>query len=319
MTTPLVSIVMPVYNRAWCVADAIESVLTINRAELELVIVDDGSDDGTPQILAKYAARHPERVQVRTHPERANRGIAASRNLGITHSCGKYLAFLDSDDIYLPDRFRYAIEWLENHRDFLACVEPYLIEEVGQGEPAKEVRHLTDVSPANSGWLRAMLSTNTYWNMPVITLRREVFERFGGFDESLRFAEETSLWLKLAAVGAVGVAQDRHPVACVRRHGGHSWDSSDRMADRRTFLHVLLDALAWAEDCRDLAEPVREILREKLQTYLAEILSDAALPLPFRLRAWLDSMIVRPRLLLDRRVTANLAYAPFRRRQMGTK
>lgn len=319
MIAPLVSVIMPVYNRAWCVAEAIDSVLGIDLPGLELVIVDDGSDDATPQILDRYAELHPERMQVHTHPDRVNRGIAASRNLGVAQSRGKYVAFLDSDDVYLPDRFRHAIDWLDRHGDFLACVEPYQIEEASQDNPASEVRHLTTVSPIDFGWLRAMLFANTYWNMPVITLRREAPAQFGGFDESLRFAEETSLWLKLAAVGAVGVAQNLHPVACVRLHNEHSWDPSDRKADLGTFLHVLLDVLAWSRGRADVEEGVRALLRRKLETFLVEILSDPTLPLAFRMQSWLDSVAIQPRLMLVRHVIENLAYAPFRSRTKDTR
>src|SRR5256885_17095878 len=115
MAEPRISVVMPVYNRAWIVADAIESVIALDRADLELIVVDDGSNDGTGEILASFAGRHGDQVKVCTHVGCVNRGIAASRNLGVARSSGRYVAFLDSDDLYLPNRFDRAIDWLWNH------------------------------------------------------------------------------------------------------------------------------------------------------------------------------------------------------------
>jgi glycosyltransferase involved in cell wall biosynthesis len=304
---------MPVFNREWCVAEAIDSVLATNEPGLELLIVDDGSTDGTPRILADYAAREPERIRLFVHAGRANRGIASSRNLGVANSRGEYLAFLDSDDLYRPERFHHSLAWLEAHPQSAACVEPYAIASLNATDSARVVQHVTTVPPEDHGWLKAMLFANNYWNMPVITLRRSALAQFGAFDERLSFAEETALWLRLAAAQAVGAAQDHTPVAMVRRHSDHSWDSTDRVADRGTFLHVLLDALAWANGNTKIAPGAADPLANKLRTYLVEMLSDPALPLPMRLQAWQRSIVTAPRLAADRAVAANLFRAPFRR------
>jgi glycosyltransferase involved in cell wall biosynthesis len=127
MSRRRISVVMPVYNRDWCVADAIESVLATEEPGLELVIVDDGSTDSTPAILALWALRAPDHIRLLSHPGRINRGIARSRNLGVSASCGEYVAFLDSDDLYLPERFKHSIPWLERNHTFAGCIEPFTI------------------------------------------------------------------------------------------------------------------------------------------------------------------------------------------------
>jgi len=183
-----------------------------------------------------------------------------------------------------------------------------------------EERRLTTLTSGDSAnWLRAMLFANAYLRMPVITLRRGVFDRIGRFDERLRFAEETALWLKLASVGAVGVAQNEEAVACVRRHGRHSRDASDPLAELGTFLHVLLDVLDWTSKRHDVSEVARDVLGEKLRTYCIEILSDGALPMSFKAQAWLRSVLARPRLALNRQCAGNLARALLRWPPTGSR
>jgi hypothetical protein len=314
MDQPLVSVVMPVFDREWCVAEAIESVLRLDSPGLELVVVDDGSTDGTARILAGLAARDP-RVRVLTHPGRANRGIARSRNLGVASSRGKYLAFLDSDDLFGPQRLAHAVPWLESHREFAGCVEPFTVESMGAAAPGPLFRHLIDVPQANHGWLRAMLFANTYWNMPTLTIRREALLQFGGFDEELPVGEDTGLWLRLAAAGAIGVAQGDVSVARVRRHDRHSWGQADRVRECGTFLHILLGLVHWSRQRADVEPEARELAVQKLRGYLVEILSDASLPLAFRLRAWQRSVFECWRLFGDRPILSNVIRAPFRLRQ----
>lgn len=310
----LVSVVMPVFNRDWCVGEAIDSVLRLDMAGLELVVIDDGSMDGTPGVLAACAARDP-RVRVIAHPGRANLGIARSRNLGVAASRGKYLVFLDSDDLFAPNRLDHAIPWLEAHPEFAGCVEPYSVEPLGAAAPGPLVKHLTEVPAANQGWLRAMLFANTCWNTPTLTIRRDAFAQFGGFDEALPVGEDTALWLRLAAAQAIGVAQDDASVARVRRHDRHSWGPADAIRERGTFLQILLGLLHWLRQRRDIAPEARELAVQKLRSYLVEILSDPALPLAFRLRAWQRAVFECWRLFGDRPILSNVIRAPFRLRQ----
>ena len=297
---------MPVYNRAWIVAEAIESVLALELAEWELVLVDDGSTDTTPQILAAYAAREPVRLKVIAHPGRENRGIAASRNLGVARCTGRYLAFLDSDDIYAPLRFRWAIHWLEGHSLSSGCVEPYRIEQLDAATSARDIPHLTTIAQANFGWLRAMLFNSVYWNMPVITLRRSSFAQYGGFDEEMRVGEEVRLWLTLAIAEVIGVAQSAVPVATIRRHSNHSWQDATPDVDRRTYLGVLIKTIRTHGGCDVKLTSQRRFLETKLRTYLIETLGDSRLTRSSRVGMWLRSVASMPRLVADWHITSNV-------------
>src|SRR4051812_5349711 len=100
---PLVSVIIPAYNRKAMLCESIDSVLAQNCRDFELIVVDDGSTDGTADELA---ARYGTRIRVL---KQANRGVAAARNLGVSRSCGEYIAFLDSDDLWKPGKLTAQI------------------------------------------------------------------------------------------------------------------------------------------------------------------------------------------------------------------
>lgn len=101
---PLVSVVIIFLDEAAFLAEAIESVLAQTHSDWQLLLVDDGSSDGSTGIARDYAARHAERIRYMDHEAHANRGMSASRNLGLAHARGKYVAFLDADDVWLPTK-----------------------------------------------------------------------------------------------------------------------------------------------------------------------------------------------------------------------
>src|SRR5262245_61406233 len=104
MADPRVSIVTPFLNAQRFIAEAIERVLAQTYDEWELWLVDDGSTDTSSDIARDYARRHADRIRYVDHPGHEHRGISASRLLGLRHSRGEYLAQLDADDVYLPDK-----------------------------------------------------------------------------------------------------------------------------------------------------------------------------------------------------------------------
>jgi glycosyltransferase involved in cell wall biosynthesis len=114
---PLVSVVMIFLNEEKYIKEAIESVIEQTYPHWELLLVDDGSTDKSVTIAMEYASRMSEQVRYLTHPNRGNLGMSASRNLGIQHSKGKYLAFLDADDIWLPHKLEDQVGIMEAHSD----------------------------------------------------------------------------------------------------------------------------------------------------------------------------------------------------------
>jgi glycosyltransferase involved in cell wall biosynthesis len=111
-----VSIVTPFLDAGRFIEEAIESVLAQTFESWELLLVDDGSSDGSTEIAMRYAAARPAQIRYLSHPMRANRGASASRNLGIRFATGQYLAFLDADDVYLPRKLEEQVRILDAER-----------------------------------------------------------------------------------------------------------------------------------------------------------------------------------------------------------
>lgn len=124
--TPLVSVIMIFLDGERYIAEAIESVLDQNLTDWELILVDDGTTDGATRIARDFAARHPDRISVIEHPGHANLGMSASRNAGLQAAQGRYVAFLDADDVWLPARLAVQAEVLETHPEVSMVIEPML-------------------------------------------------------------------------------------------------------------------------------------------------------------------------------------------------
>lgn len=135
---PKVSVIVPVYNGENLLSQAIESVLSQTFQDFEILIIDDGPSDQSPNIIKQYEEQYPEKVKYLEHPNHKNCGISASRNLGIQNAAGEYVAFLDSDALWLPEKLEHQVKILDNHQDvgLVSCVLA-LIDE--QGNPTKKM------------------------------------------------------------------------------------------------------------------------------------------------------------------------------------
>ncbi|MCX6366323.1 MAG: glycosyltransferase family A protein [Armatimonadetes bacterium] len=110
---PCVSVVVIFYNPGRFFTEALDSVLTQTFTDWELLLVNDGSQDGSTEIARQYAQQHPSRITYLEHPGGLNRGMSATRNLGLAHARGKYTALLDADDFWLPNKLTEQVELLE--------------------------------------------------------------------------------------------------------------------------------------------------------------------------------------------------------------
>ncbi|MBW2252437.1 MAG: glycosyltransferase family 2 protein, partial [Deltaproteobacteria bacterium] len=111
---PLVTVIIPTYNRGWILKEAIDSVLSQDFEDFELIVVDDGSTDNTCDILDGYAR---DIIVLRQD----NRGVSAARNAGIAFASGHFIAFLDSDDLWLPGKLSMQIDFFDSNPDALIC------------------------------------------------------------------------------------------------------------------------------------------------------------------------------------------------------
>lgn len=117
MAPPRVSVIIIVYNGETYLAEAIDSVLSQTWTDLELLVVDDGSRDGSRELVQTYVAANPDRVRLLRHPGGVNRGMSATRNLGLAHARGEMVAFLDADDVWAPGKLAEQVAILDREPD----------------------------------------------------------------------------------------------------------------------------------------------------------------------------------------------------------
>jgi len=198
---PKVSVVIPTHNRAEVVGEAVESVLEQTYRDFEIIVVDDGSTDSTRAAVGPYLANHRDRVR---YLWQENAGAPAARNAGMRVAAGDCVAFLDSDDLYLPRRLEVGMDALEAEPGCGASyVDARTLNASGDVLLASRINRFG--GPASGRILPALLrgdliQTNT------ITIRRQVLDAVGGFDERLWSGQDTDLWWRIAR---------RWPMACV--------------------------------------------------------------------------------------------------------
>lgn len=213
----LVSIIMPAYNAERYVADAIRSVLAQTYRDWELVVVDDGSKDGTGEVVRALAARD---ARIR-YVARENGGQAAARNTGIRASRGTLVAFLDADDLWVEEKLELQLRALaETGADVLSS-NGFVFEDDNTSVEAYE---LSTVPGRTEGaeMFRLLYAFNRIQIQSVL-VRRELLEKVGLFDEDRRYqnCEDYDLWLSLAAAGALFYGMEEQLIK-YRRHSAAS-------------------------------------------------------------------------------------------------
>src|SRR3989344_2848223 len=184
---PLVSIITPAYNAGPYLKETIGSVLAQTYANFEHIIVDDGSTDNPAEIARLFA---DPRVKFMSQK---NSGQSAARNAAIATAKGKYIALLDADDIFYPEKLAEQVAHMESHPDCEFC---YCKVHHFYHERPRDRYYFTMDHP--SGYLFDKLIVSNFINPLSVMVRREVFERHGAFEPKFRWADEQYLWLKLA-------------------------------------------------------------------------------------------------------------------------
>ncbi len=204
-TKPIVTVIIPTYNRGWIVGEAIDSVLRQDFSDYELIVVDDGSDDHTPEILAAYG----ERITVL---RQSNRGVSAARNRGIAEAAGRLIAFLDSDDFWLPQKLSTQVKFFRDHPEaVINQTEEHWIRNGVRVNPGK--RHLKF-----SGMIFERSLALCLVSPSAVMVKKTLFNTVGTFDELLPACEDYDLWLRISC---------RYPVDLIEtpliiKRGGHA-------------------------------------------------------------------------------------------------
>jgi glycosyltransferase involved in cell wall biosynthesis len=192
----LVSVVIPAYNAAKTITRAINSVLAQSYHSIEVIVVDDGSNDDTTECLKSFG----KNVSLISQ---ANKGVSAARNRGVQAAKGEWIAFLDADDEWHPRKLEFQIQYLNVLPNLILISTSDVIVRTGQNIAFCEVKE----KPKYSLWKHKMFLRRNDINASSVLVNRKAYETFGGFDEALINGEDRDLWLRLLYNG-VGINVD---------------------------------------------------------------------------------------------------------------
>ncbi|MGE3843729.1 MAG: glycosyltransferase family A protein [Vicinamibacterales bacterium] len=214
MSAPLVSCIIPAFNAEQFVSEAIDSIARQTYASIEIIVIDDGSTDGTQKVVEQ----HPATVR---YVRKENGGGASARNLGVNAAGGEFLAFLDADDLWRPDKIARQFERFRD-RPLLGvsvtCMSTFRGSPMEAGTDAA-----SEVIPA--------------YSMSTMMARRIAFERVGLFDEALRHADDTEWFLRVRGAGME--MELLNDVLAYRRLHAENLSLTGRSASIDEYLHLL--------------------------------------------------------------------------------
>ncbi len=239
-----IAVVIPTWNREELVIPALESVFAQTRPADEVVVVDDGSTDGTVGVLRRYEPRIRVVVQ-------SNRGAAAARNRGLAEVTSEWVAFLDSDDLWEPTKLERQAEVADREAVDLVFCDSRPIDR--DGRPLAGHR-----KPVVGGDVTVPLFASVFVHTPSVLAKTALLRRLGGFDESLRVCEDYDLWLRASLETRFGLAPE--PLF-VRRVHAQSLAHED---DPRHLDQKALVLARFAADPRAQAKLPRDLVRRRL-------------------------------------------------------
>lgn len=228
---PLVSVVIPAYNATAYVREAVESALQQTYKNIEIIVVDDGSTDNLRETLASYVKQGMVRYLYQK-----NKGLSAARNTGIREARGEYIALLDADDMFLPNKIEKQVAFLTAHPECDVCYCD--LWHFYEGEEGKMLK-LNYTYYSGSEVFPHLLKKN-FINPLTTVFRKSIFERFGYFDESIRhYAEDWDLWLRFSYGGACFCfLPDILAKYRMRKKGSLSYDLVHEIGRRKTALFI---------------------------------------------------------------------------------
>lgn len=244
MKLPLVSIIFPTYNREHIIDRAIESVLNQTYNNIELIIVDDASDDNTEAVVKSF---NDKRIMYIRHNR--NKGCASARNTGINAAKGRYIAFQDDDDVWVRDKLEKQMEVMLNVSPQVGVVY----------SPFKRIKNnrqfiIPDNSISNKeGYILRQLLTGNFINLQVALVKKECFDTIGLFDEELLSLSDWDLWIRIAKHYEFAFFEE--PLAYV-------YDTKNSiMKNHRTWINAQRKILATYKN--DFLELGKEVLAQK--------------------------------------------------------
>jgi glycosyltransferase involved in cell wall biosynthesis len=233
---PLVSVVIATYNRANLLAASVESVLSQDYPNVELIIVDDCSVDRTPEVIANFEAEHERVHGIRLSD---NSGPSAARNRGIEAARGSLVAFLDDDDLWLPGKLTAQVSTLQDNPEAALCYAKALVG-TADGVPTSQAYSGSDLGHSGDNFENQL--RHHAIKTPTVVVRKAVLEDVGVFDETLATGEDTDLFLRITLEHPATYVPE--PVTVVREHKGRM-TLTDRRSGRRARCLLTVFGRLW--------------------------------------------------------------------------
>jgi len=247
---PAVSVIIPTYNRGWILREAIDSVLAQDYTDYELIVVDDGSTDDTRQILSSYGRD----IIVLRQP---NQGVSAARNRGIGDSRAQLVAFLDSDDLWLPQKLIRQVAFFQSNPDAQICqTEENWVRNGVVVNPKKRHQKL-------SGMIFEPSLALCLVSPSAVIIRKSLFDTVGLFDENLPACEDYDLWLRVSC---------RYPVFLIDepliiKRGGHADQLSKAAGLDKYRIQSLTKIVKSGQLCESQTRAAVQTLKEKCDIF----------------------------------------------------
>ena len=250
MKQPLVSVILPTYNRAWALKTAIDSVLFQNYPNIELIVIDDGSRDNTKELLKDYK----NQIKVLTQE---NAGVSAARNRGIEKSRGEFIALLDSDDAWDKKKISCQMDFFMANPEALICqtqevwirnhkrVNPKIKHKKPSGMIFEQSLNLCLVSPS------------------AVMMKREIFELKGYFNEKFLVCEDYDLWLRISSTIPVFLIDKPYTI----KNGGHKDQLSNLHSQDKFRIRSLKNLLDSNTLTKDQSLKAQKVFKKKCDIY----------------------------------------------------
>lgn len=247
---PLVSVILPTYNRAWTLKEAVDSVLAQDYPHIELIVIDDGSRDHTKELLAPYK----EQLTILTQE---NQGVSAARNRGIKKSSGSLIALLDSDDAWDKRKISCQVEFFLTHPDAMICqTEEIWIRNGRRVNPKK--RHQKPSGMIFEASLHLCLVSPS-----AVMMRKSLFDLKGYFNESFMVCEDYDLWLRVSSTLPVYLLDLPYTI----KKGGHPDQLSGNHSQDMFRIKSLLGLIKSGDLSIAQAQSAKAVLKKKCEVY----------------------------------------------------
>ncbi len=227
-----VSIIIPLYNREKYISKAVESCINLPQIG-EIIIIDDGSTDNSVNEAKKLATLY-SKIKVLQHPDKKNHGCSAARNLGIKNAECSYIAFLDSDDQYLPNRFDNEERIFKQNPDIDGVYgitstefENQEADKAYQSKINYDIIKIREYIEPEKLYKSLLADDKGHFSTDAITLKKKVFEKAGYFPEYLKIFEDVSTWIRIAATAKLISNGINEPIAVRYVHNSNTILNSD--------------------------------------------------------------------------------------------